>query len=77
MRRPVNSGGGAVVAGGPESTMFQELFQVNSRVLGDLAKKQGRDVAPLVKRYGCDPASGVPELLVRPALANLDKAEPL
>lgn len=42
-------------------------------VPGDLAEKDWRDVAALMKRYGRTPSESVVKLLVGAALANLDK----
>ena len=46
-------------------------------VAADLAQQGGRDIASRVHRHGGYPPVGVAELLVRAALADLDKPEPL
>ena len=44
-------------------------------VRGDLAQEDRRDVAALVKRNSREPPIGVPELLVRASLPDLDGAQ--
>ena len=54
-----------------------ELRDRHPDVAADLAEQGRRDIAAGVHRHGGDPAVGVAELLVRPALANLHEPKPL
>ena len=54
-----------------------ELGNGQPDVPADLAEQRGRDIATRVHRHRGNPAVGVPELLVRPALADLDEPEAL
>lgn len=54
-----------------------ELGNGQPNVPPDLAEQRRRDIAARVHRHRGNPAVGVPELLVRPALADLHEPETL
>ena len=57
--------------------LFQKVLNGQPDVLGDLAKKDRRDVAAGVKWESRASPVRVPVLFVRPALSDFRKAEPI
>ena len=57
--------------------MLKQLCHGQTDIPCNLPKKNWRDIAASVERYGCRAACAVTKLLVRTALAYLDKAQAL